>query len=254
LGLIEERYERWVEHRTKLRAHRKSDGLKAALEARSTDRRAGRAVMFPIRYADDFVILVHGTQQQAEAERDALAEALRDGMGLTLSPDKTRITDPAEGFQFLGHRVSMRWDDRFGWSPRIEVPKTKAADLRHKVKQLTTRQTLHWSLDELLQKLNPILRGWAHFYRYCTGAKDILSGLDWYVSDRVWRWMRKKHPEASVRWLLRHRRPSGLRATRRVWRAERSEQYQMGWLKVQRYKRRWMTSPDFTVVPGEPDA
>lgn len=106
----------------------------------SRDRRAGRTVMFPIRYADDFVILVHGTRQQAEAERDALAEALRVGMGLTLSPDKTRITDPAEGFQFLGHRVCMRWDDRFGWSPRIEVPKHKAADLRYKVKQLTKRQ------------------------------------------------------------------------------------------------------------------
>jgi Reverse transcriptase (RNA-dependent DNA polymerase) len=65
LGLIEERYERWVEHRTKRRAHRKSDGLKAALEARSSDRRAGRVVMFTVRYADDFVILVHGTQQQA---------------------------------------------------------------------------------------------------------------------------------------------------------------------------------------------
>jgi group II intron reverse transcriptase/maturase len=254
LGLIEERYERWVEHRTKRRAHRKSDGLKAALEARSSDRRAGRVVMFPVRYADDFVILVHGTQQQAEAERDALAKALRNGMGLTLSPDKTRITDPADGFQFLGHRVSMRWDDRFGWSPRIEVPKTKAADLRHKVKQLTTRQTVHWSLDDLLQKLNPILRGWAHFYCYCTGAKDVLGGLDWYVRDRVWRWMRKKHPEASVRWLLRHRRPSRHRPTRRVWQGERQKQYQMGWLKVQRYKRRWMTLPDFTVVSGEPDA
>lgn len=38
---------------------------------------------------------VHGTQQQAEAERDALAEALRDGMGLTLSPDKTWIRPTA---------------------------------------------------------------------------------------------------------------------------------------------------------------
>ena len=254
LGLIEERYERWVEHKTKLQARRTCDGITAANRARSTDRRAGRVVMFPVRYADDFVVLVRGTRQQAETERDALAKALRDDMGLTLSPDKTRITDPADGFQFLGHRVSMRWDDRFGWSPRIEVPKSKAADLRRKVKQLTTRQTLHWSLDELLQKLNPILRGWAHYYHYCTGAKDVLCGLDWYARDRVWRWMRKKYPKASVRWLLQHRRASRHRPTRRVWQGERHEQYQMGWLKVQRYRRGWMTPPDFTMIPGEPDA
>jgi RNA-directed DNA polymerase len=254
LGLIEERYERWVEHRTKLRAHRKSDGITAAMEARSSDRRAGRVVMFPIRYADDFVVLVHGTQAQAEAEREALTIALKDGMGLTLAPEKTRITDPRDGFLFLGHRARMRWDPRFGWTPRIEIPKLKAADLRYRVKQLTSRRTLPWSLDALLQKLNPILRGWANFYRYCTGAKDILSGLDWYVSDRVWRWMRKKHPEASVRWLLGNRRPSRIRPSRRVWQSEGIEQYCMGWLKVQRYQRGWMNPPDFTLVPGEPDA
>lgn len=254
LGLIEERYERWVEHKTKLQARRTCDGITAASRARSTDRKAGRVVMFPVRYADDFVVLVRGTRQQAEAERKALAEVLRQGMGLTLSPEKTRITDPAAGLDFLGHRVSMRWDERFGWSPRIEVPKAKAADLRHRVKQLTTRRTLHWSLDELLQKLNPILRGWAHFYRYCTGAKAVLSRLDWYVRDRLWRWMRKKYPKASVRTLLGHRRPSRYRPTWRVWQGERLEQYHMSWLQVQRYRRGWMTAPDFTMIPGEPDA
>lgn len=102
------------------------------MEARSTDRRAGRVVLFPIRYADDFVILVHGTQAhaEAEAERDALADALKDGMGLTLTTEKTRITDPAAGFLFLGHRVRMRWNPRFGWTLRMEIPKLKAGDLR----------------------------------------------------------------------------------------------------------------------------
>ena len=46
--------------------------------------------------------------------------------------------------------------------PRIEVPKEKVADLRYKVKQLTTRHTTATALiDDSLQKLNPILRGWA---------------------------------------------------------------------------------------------
>jgi hypothetical protein len=109
-------------------------------------------------------------------------------------------------------------------------------------------------LIELLQKLNPILRGWAYFYRHCTGAKDILSNLDWYVGDRLWRWMPKKHPKAHVRKLLRRRRPSRLRRTRRVWQEDGCEQFQMSLRKVERYKRGWRPHPDFTTFAGEPDA
>jgi RNA-directed DNA polymerase len=254
LGIIEERYERWVNHQTKRRPRRCSDGIKAAMETRSSDRQAGRIVLFPIRYADDFVVLVSGTEAQASAERQALETALLDGMGLTLSPEKTRITLLKEGFEFLGHRVRLRWDPRYGWTPRIEIPKQKAAELRYTVKQWTGRATANWSFPQLLRKLNPILRGWAQFYRYCTGAKDVLASLDWYVSDRLWRWLRKKYPKASVSSLLRYRRPSAVRPTRRIWHAGQYTQYQMNWLKVQRYHRGWMRPADFTIFPGEPDA
>ena len=40
-----------------------------------SDRRRGVPVFFPIRYADDFVILVSGTREQAEHEKVELAEA-----------------------------------------------------------------------------------------------------------------------------------------------------------------------------------
>ncbi len=153
---------------------------------------------FPVRYANDFIVLVSGTAEDAAAEREELATLLQQRMGLTLSPEKTRITSLTDGFEFLGHQVRMRWDTRYGWTPRIEAPKEKVADLRYKVKQLTGRASTSLPLIELLQKLNPILRGWAHFYRHCTGAKDILSHLDWYVGDRLRRWMRKKYPKAHV--------------------------------------------------------
>ena len=58
LSAIEERYERWVHHRRKIRAHRRSDGITAAARARMGDRLRGLPVFFPFRYADDFVILV----------------------------------------------------------------------------------------------------------------------------------------------------------------------------------------------------
>jgi hypothetical protein len=168
-----------VNHQTKCQPRRTSDGVTAARRARYTDLHSGRAVFFPVRYADDFVVLVSGTEAQAAAERKALETVLRDGMGLTLSPEKTRVTWLQKGFEFLGHRVRLRWDYRYGWTPRIEIPKQKAADLRYAVKVTTGRATTTWSFVTLLRKLNPILRGWAHFYRYCTGAKDVFSSLDW---------------------------------------------------------------------------
>ncbi|KAA6463091.1 hypothetical protein DYQ86_07120 [Acidobacteria bacterium AB60] len=68
LGVIEEQYERWTHHRRKIQARRKSDAQTAAMWARTTDRNAGRPVFFPIRYADDFLVLVSGTREQAEQE------------------------------------------------------------------------------------------------------------------------------------------------------------------------------------------
>jgi len=100
LSVIEERYERWGHHQTKRRARRSSDGITAAMEARSSDRRAGRPVYFPVRYADDFIVLVSGAAEDAAAEREKLATVLQQGMGLPLSPEKTRITPLTEGSDF----------------------------------------------------------------------------------------------------------------------------------------------------------
>jgi RNA-directed DNA polymerase len=123
LSAIEARYTRWVEHRTKIQSRRTCSGMAAALQARNRDRKAGRIVFFPVRYADDFVILVSGTKDDAIAEKDALANHLRATTGLELSPEKTKITAMTEGFEFLGFYVKMQWDSRFGYYPRVEIPK-----------------------------------------------------------------------------------------------------------------------------------
>jgi RNA-directed DNA polymerase len=91
LSAIEERYERWVYHRSKIQARRHSDGAAAARGARNRDHAADRCVFFPVRYADDFVVLVSGSQDEAIAEKSALAEHLRRTTGLELSPEKTKV-------------------------------------------------------------------------------------------------------------------------------------------------------------------
>jgi len=254
LGVIEERYERWTHHRRKIQARRTCDGIKAAREARMTDRKAGRAVFFAIRYADDFVVLVSGTREQAEQEKAALAEYLRKTMRLELSIEKTRIVDLTEGFQFLGHRVRYKWHPKFGYMPRIEIPNSKRADFRYLVKQRTCRSTTQWSLSRLLQKLNPTLRGWGNYYRFCTGAGRQFTALDFYVGDRIWRWLMKKHGPLHRKRTRLVRLPSLLRPTRKLWREGNVEQFLLSTLRVERFHRGWMRTPAYISVPGEPDA
>ena len=57
-----------------------------------------------VRYADDFVIMVHGQQSDAEALWGEVAAVLRP-MGLRLSEAKTRLTHIDTGFDFLGWRI-----------------------------------------------------------------------------------------------------------------------------------------------------
>jgi group II intron reverse transcriptase/maturase len=254
LSAIEERYERWVYHRTKIHAHRTCDPITAANRCRTSDRRRGAAVFFPVRYADDFVILVAGSRAEAEAEKAALAQHLRALMGLELSAEKTRITDLREGFEFLGHRVRLKWHPKFGLIPRLEIPKHKQADLRYRVKMATRRNSFRRSLSDRLQKLNHLLRGWGHYYRFCTGAGTIFGRLDYYIGNRLWRWLKKKHKGLRRPHTHLRRLPSFVRPTRKVWREGNTEQFHLSTLRVQRYRRGWMPLPRFAYVPGEPDA
>jgi RNA-directed DNA polymerase len=128
--VIEERCEWWTHHRRKIQARRKSDPITAAMWARMADRKAGRRVFFPVRYADGFVVLVAGTREQAEQEQAELAKYLQESMHLDLSREKTLVVDLTKRFQFLGHRVRFKWHPRFGYMPRLEIPTTKRADLR----------------------------------------------------------------------------------------------------------------------------
>jgi RNA-directed DNA polymerase len=71
---------------------------------RARRKRHGQANYRLVRYADDFVVLVAGTEAHAEAVKDEVAAVLAP-MGLRLSRAKTRVVHIDEGLDFLGFRI-----------------------------------------------------------------------------------------------------------------------------------------------------
>lgn len=164
-------------------------------------RRKGHATYRLVRYADDFVILVRGNRQQAEAVREEAALVLREELKMELALEKTLVTHVDDGFDFLGHhirRVSWR-GRRVGWTyPSHE----SLASIKRRVKSLTDRSTTSLSLTALLKQLNPVLRGWSTYFRY-DASKKTLAYLDHYTWWRVMRWLRKKHKNRTWEYLRR---------------------------------------------------
>ena len=74
---------------------------------RAKHRRAGGPVMKLVRYADDFVVMVHGQQADAEALWGEVAAVLQP-MGLRLSEAKTGLIHIDDGFDFLGWHIQRR--------------------------------------------------------------------------------------------------------------------------------------------------
>ena len=68
-----------------------------------------------VRYADDFVVLVHGDRTHVEALREDLARVLAP-MGLRLSESRTRVVHMSDGFDFLGFHI--RWKRKRGTNTR----------------------------------------------------------------------------------------------------------------------------------------
>ena len=204
-----------------------------------------------IRYADDFVVLVHGTRDQAQAIKDAAATLLRDQLRLTLSPEKTRITHVDDGFDFLGFRIVRL--PRPGRAPAaFSFPSRRAVNgLRNRIKALTGRSTTSLTLDALLRALNPVLRGWTNYYRHAA-SKRCFAYLDYYLWTRLVLWLRKKHPRLT--WKQVRRRYWG-----RAWTStEGTRPYWPTTVTVTRYlpRRRhlpWAT-PNPTELPIGPAA
>jgi RNA-directed DNA polymerase len=174
----------------------------ATVTRRRTRRRKGLGTWRLVRYADDFVVMVAGTRDNAEALREEVVEVLAP-LGLRLSEEKTRVVHLDEGFDFLGFTIRRRRKRGTGQRHIYTYPSKKALRaVRTAVRRLTTRSSTTPPRVVLL-RVNAVLRGWANYFQHGV-SKRTFSYLDSFAWRRVTRWLRKRHH--GINWAsLRHR-------------------------------------------------
>jgi RNA-directed DNA polymerase len=166
-------------------------GAMSTLGKRSYRRSRGRPTWRIIRYADDFVILVHGSREHTEALREGIATMLAP-LGLRLSAAKTQVVHMSDGFDFLGFRI--RWKRKRGsnkWYVYTFIADRPVRSLKAKIRALT-RRTSQGHLAYVLTRLGMLMRGWANYFKHAV-AKWTFSKLDTFTWWRLARMLRTRH-------------------------------------------------------------
>ena len=148
-----------------------------------------------VRYADDLVACCH-SRQQAEQVKAQLAAWLAP-RGLVFNEDKTKIVHLTEGFDFLGFNVRRYRNGKLLIKPGTAAVRRLRSRLAAEMRALRGSNAA-----AVLAALNPIIRGWAAYYRGVVSSK-IFGELDDYVWKLTWRWAKRTHCGKPKRWVAR---------------------------------------------------
>jgi hypothetical protein len=151
------------------------------------------------RWADDFVIVCN---TKTEAYR-ALAFArrfLKEELGVELHTAKTRIVHVRQGFEFLGYKVKRGKGYRLSANKRrvkgnpydlYVIPREKSVKrFRDQIRKLTRRKA-PVKLKELIDQINPVIRGWGNYYRKAH-VRYLFNKLDRWIQQRIYSFLAKR--------------------------------------------------------------
>jgi RNA-directed DNA polymerase len=145
-----------------------------------------------VRYADDLVAMCV-SREQAEQVKARLATWLAP-RGLAFNEDKTRIVTLDDGHDFLGFTVR-----RFRAKLLIKPSTTAVRRIRERL-TAEMRALRGANADAVLQRLNPIIRGWSAYYRSVVSS-EVFNALDAHMWRLAYKWARFRHPNKSKRWV-----------------------------------------------------
>jgi RNA-directed DNA polymerase len=149
-----------------------------------------------VRYADDFVILVRRDAKQVLEQVRGMLERL----GLKLHPEKTRVTSARKGFDFLGVHFRLcrvrKKRAKLKESCRVWPSDRSIRRIKQKVRGVVGRRYGR-SLEEMIERLNPVLRGWNIYHTTVQPERPRFLRLNLFVRQRLRIFLRRKYSDRS---------------------------------------------------------
>lgn len=145
-----------------------------------------------VRYADDFIV-TSKTKKELE-DVLLLVKEWMSQRGLEISTEKTKIIHIDEGFNYLGFNLK-----HYNGKLLIRPQKEKVLSFCQKIGQII-RKNKSVKQEILIEKLNPILRGFANYYRG-TVSKKTFSYINNRIWQYLWSWAKRRHSTKSRQWI-----------------------------------------------------
>jgi RNA-directed DNA polymerase len=142
------------------------------------------------RYADDCNIYV-GCKRSGERVMQAITAFLERRLKLQVNANKSAVARPWER-KFLGYSMTRHR------KPKLKIAQPSRERLAEKIRQ-TLQAARGQSLKQTIARLNPVLRGWAVYFRL-TEQKSVLEDFDGWIRHRLrtrmWRQWKRVYTRA----------------------------------------------------------
>jgi RNA-directed DNA polymerase len=146
-----------------------------------------------VRLADDFVVTADSSETANEIIE--LIQTFLDPRGLTLSEEKTLVTNISKGFNFLG------WNFRKYQGKLLPKPsKDSQKEVIKKIGEIISKAKA-WDQDRLIRILNPIIRGWSQYHNHAVSSA-VFSKLDDTVYNMLISWAKRRHSNKGSTWIM----------------------------------------------------
>ena len=150
-----------------------------------------------VKYADDFVVLCKTLEDAKDVYR--LLDDYLEERGLTLAPDKTKITHINDGFDFLSFNIRCyKGQDRE--KVLIKASEDSIKSFKKKAKDIISN-CYPWNMEESIVRLNYLINGTGNYWSIGSNKK-IFSDMDHYIHQLWFRQAKRWHTHKPVKWII----------------------------------------------------